>query len=61
MKRIKFYRKSVYGKTLEYVLDKGDARVIAQLTGKVTIDGVIRELLRDVSGGAIVWEEVVAP
>lgn len=60
-KTIKFYRKTVYGVTHEYVLDIGDAKIIAQLTGKKTITGAVRELLRDLTESHIVWEEVIAP
>lgn len=61
MKTIKFYRKNVWGKNVEYVLDQGDAQIIKQLTGQITINSVIRELLRDISGGQICWEQVIAP
>ena len=61
MKTIKFYRKNVWGKNVEYVLDQGDAQIIKQLTGQITINSVIRELLRDISAGLIQWEEVIAP
>ena len=59
MKVIKYYRKNVYGKELEYILDPGDAQIVRQLTKQNTINGVIRELLRDLTGGDIVWEEVI--
>lgn len=62
-KVIKWYRKSVYGRELEYIHPDcaGDYKIVTQLTGKCTIDGVIRELLCDLTGGQIQWEEVVAP
>lgn len=61
MKTIKFYKKNVWGKNVEYVLDKGDAQIIKQLTGQITVNSVIRELFRNISGGQICWEQVIAP
>jgi hypothetical protein len=58
-KTILFYSREVYGNTLEYVLDKGDADIISQLTGKKTITGVERELIRDLTGGLVEFKEVL--
>jgi hypothetical protein len=58
-KTILFYSREVYGNTLEYVLDKGDADIIRQLTGKKTITGVERELIRDLTGGSVEFKEVL--
>ena len=55
-KTIQYYTREVYGNRLEYVRDVPDAKIIQQLTGKKTITGVERELLRDLSGGAIQFE-----
>lgn len=60
-KTIEYYRKSNYGTTHEYVLRKGDADILQRLTGKKTIDGVTRELVRDLSGGHVTFLEVFAP
>ncbi len=60
-KIILFYRKNVYGTVLEYVADKGDADIITGLTGQKTIDGRIRELLRDLTGGHIGFREIPMP
>ena len=60
-KVIKWYRRNVYGRELCYVLDKGDAAILLQLTGRMTITGAERELLRDLTAGFIAWEEVIAP
>lgn len=60
-KTILYYRKDVYGNTLEYVADKGDASILQQLTGKLTINGQVRELIRDLSGGLINFQEVTMP
>lgn len=53
---IQYYTREVYGNRLEYVRDVRDAKIIQQLTGKKTITGVERELLRDLSNGAIQFE-----
>ena len=58
-KTILFYSREVYGNTLEYVLDKGDADIISQLTGKKTITGVERELIRDLTEGLVEFKEVL--
>jgi hypothetical protein len=58
-KTILFYSREVYGNVLEYVLDKGDADIISQLTGKKTITGVERELIRDLTGGLVEFKEVL--
>ena len=61
MKTIKYYRKNVYGNTLEYILDPGDAQIVRQLTKQNTINEKIRELIADLSDKSIVFEEVIAP
>lgn len=62
-KTIKFYRDRQYGQVREFVhpSSDGEGSIIRQLTGQKTIDGRIRELIRDLTGGAIAFEEVVAP
>lgn len=60
-KIIPFYRKHVYGANLEYINNPGDAKIVFQLTGQKTINKVIRELLRDLTGGYIQFEEVIGP
>jgi len=61
MKNIPYYRKHVFGRVVEYVANPADAQIIRQLTGKLTIDSRTRELLRDISGGAIQFTEVPMP
>ena len=62
VKVIRYYRRNIYGTEHEYVADHGDAKVLAQLTGRTTtINGIIRELLRDLSGGRIQFQEILAP
>lgn len=61
MKTIKYYSKNVYGNQLDYIINAGDAKVMAQLTGKKTVTGVERELVRDLCGGLVQWEQVIEP
>ena len=61
MKKIQYYRTAVYGKTVEYVSDKNDARYIAQLTGQKTVNQNIRGLLQTISAGSIQFVETVMP
>ena len=39
-KTIEYYSKEVYGNRLEYVINKDDAQIIRQLTGKKTISEI---------------------
>ena len=48
----------MYGQSLEYVVNEGDAKIIQELTGKKTVTGVMRELLRDLTSGGIEFERV---
>jgi DNA replication initiation complex subunit (GINS family) len=61
MKTIEFYSREVYGNRLEYVVNKADADIIRKLTGKKTITGVERELIRDLTGKSVEFKEVLAP
>ena len=61
MKTIEFYSKDVYGNRLEYVANKADADIIRKLTGKKTITGIERELIRDLTGSLVDFKEVLAP
>ena len=59
MKKIIQYRvREVYGQPLEYIVNEGDAKIIQELTGKKTVTGVVRELLRDLTSGGIQFERV---
>lgn len=59
MKTIKFYKVSQSGCEREFIhpSNAGDAQIIRQLTGQNTITGVVRELIRDLSGGQISFEQ----
>jgi DNA replication initiation complex subunit (GINS family) len=61
MKTIEFYSREVYGNRLEYVVNKADADIIRKLTGKKTITGIERELIRDLTGNSVNFKEVLAP
>jgi hypothetical protein len=60
---IKWYRVSQYDVVREFVHPDcaGDRGIIQGLTGQKTIDSRIRELVRDLTRGAVLWQEVVAP
>lgn len=58
---IEYYVRNVYGRPTEYVLDGAQRQIIMNLTRQKTIDSVIRELLRDLTGGAIIWKHVLPP
>jgi len=60
-KTIEYYSKEVYGNRLEYVINKEDAQIIRQLTGKKTISEIERELIRDLTGSFIEFKEVLPP
>jgi len=60
-KVIEYYSKEVYGNSLEYVVNRDDAYIIQQLTGKKTISGIERELIRDLTGNSVNFKEVLAP
>lgn len=60
-KTIQYFVRVSYGQPLEYVVNPGDAKILLQLTGKRTISGITRELLRDLSGGRIDFERVQDP
>lgn len=60
MKKIIQYRtKEVYGNPLDYVINQDDAKLIQKLTGKKTVDSVIRELIHDLSNGMIQFQQVL--
>jgi hypothetical protein len=45
----------------EKFIDKGQESVFIQLTGRKTLDSVSRELIRDLSGSSIEFEQVLPP
>jgi nuclear transport factor 2 (NTF2) superfamily protein len=60
MKKIIQYKvESQWGNRREFVVNKGDAQILAQLTGKKTIDSVTRELIRDLTCGMVSFEQVL--
>ncbi len=60
-KVIKYYIRENYGCIREYIHPEnaGDAKILAQLTGKKTVDPVIRELVRDLTGGQVTFQQVL--
>ena len=58
---IKYYVQNIYGVRREKFLDKKQESVVIQLTGRKTIDSVSRELIRDLSGSSVEFEQVLPP
>lgn len=60
-KVIKFYVRENYGTVREYIHPENaaDGKIISQLTGKKTVDPVIRELVRDLTGGTVSFQQVL--
>ena len=58
---IKYYTQNIYGVRREKFIDKGQENVFIQLTGRKTLDSVSRELIRDLSGSSIEFEQVLPP
>lgn len=60
MKKVIQYKvESQWGNRREFIVDKGDAYIIARLTGKKTVDSITRELIRDLTGGMVTFEQVL--
>jgi len=58
---IKFYTESVYGVDREKFLNHTQRDIYKALTGRLTLDSISRELLRDLTGGGIEFEQVINP
>lgn len=58
---IKYYTQHVYGVRREKFADKATEAVFQQLTGRKTLDSVSRELVRDLTAGAVEFEQVLPP
>jgi len=58
---IKYYSQNIYGVRREKFVDKKQESVFFQLTGRRTLDSVSRELIRDLSGSGIEFEQVLPP
>ena len=58
---IKYYTQNIYGVRREKFIDKGQESIFIQLTGRKTLDSVSRELIRDLSGSSIEFEQVLPP
>jgi hypothetical protein len=62
-KIIKWYSVNQWGNAREYVHPDcaADGAIIAQLTGQKTLNSAIRELLRDLTGCAVDFQQVLPP
>ncbi len=61
MKTIKYFTKNVYGRDLEYVIDQTEAKFIANLTGRKTLEARDRLNIEGLSGGEIRFEQTIQP
>jgi hypothetical protein len=59
--KIQYYVRDIYGVPREKFVDKEHEKLFSRLTGRKTLDSVSRELLRDLSGSAIQFEQVLPP
>jgi len=59
--KIKYYVTNIYGVHREKFLVKEHENIFFRLTGRKTLDDVSRELLRDLSGSQIDFEQVLPP
>lgn len=60
-KIIKYFIRENYGTAREYIHpdNSGDAKILTQLTGQKTINPVIRELVRDLTGGQVTFVQTL--
>jgi hypothetical protein len=60
---IKYYREMQYGSERELIHpdNASEARMIAMLTGRKTIDQTVRGLVQSISAGSVLFKEVLAP
>jgi len=59
--KIKYYVQHIYGTPREKFVDPNQEAIFKQLTGRKTLDSVSRELIRDLTGCAIEFEQVLPP
>ena len=59
--KIKYYVQHIYGVPREKFIDKAQEAIFIQLTGRKTLDSVSRELIRDLSGSSVEFEQVLPP
>ena len=60
-KIIEYYKREVYGNTLEYIRDLSDAAQVSFLTGKKTINSSVRLALTDLTDGRIRFVQCMPP
>jgi hypothetical protein len=61
MKSISFYRKNVFGRPLDYIVNPKDAEALQVLTGSLTCTQAQREAVTTLSGGHVTFEQVIEP
>lgn len=62
-KVIKFYRKNCYGIERQFIHpeNRAEAEIISNLINLKTIDSRHRKLITDLTGGLVIFQEVIAP
>lgn len=58
---ISYYVQNIYGVRREKFIDKSVEGIYARLTGRKTLDSVSRELVRDLTAGAVEFQQVLPP
>ena len=59
--KIEYYVQNIYGVAREKFANSTQEQVFKSLTGRKTLDSVSRELLRDLTNGAVYFEQVLPP
>ena len=59
--KIEYYIQHIYGVAREKFANKDQENLFQRLTGRKTLDSVSRELLRDLTCGAVDFKQVLPP
>ena len=59
--KIEYYIQHIYGVAREKFANKDQENLFQRLTGRKTLDSVSRELIRDLTSGAVTFEQVLTP
>jgi hypothetical protein len=59
--KIEYYVQHIYGVPREKFANKAQEDVFQRLTGRKTLDSISRELIRDLTSGAVTFEQVLIP
>lgn len=59
--KIDYYVQHIYGVAREKFRNPEQEKIFKNLTGRKTLDSVSRELLRDLTSGAVCFQQVLPP